>query len=318
MTIAISLALLLPSIGAAPQAVTPRVSDGSSSPGLRVSSVRFSADGAVTGLYIDGVEQPLGSHADDWTRADEYGQHASMRSLAVSATAAGGVSNHAGLVGVIELADGRWVPTDRTWRAWSGTGEPPVDAAGRPWHHPDYDDGEWSWATELGPYGSAPWGTEKAGPRRDPPTSRLDADMRRLGPIRQRDSGDDALTGPMPAGTSVADILALQRRDDGHSVRAADWIWAGPGFYPANHVYMRKSLVGGHGTPPSRPSGAKLLSVDPTGFELAWQPSFAPQGPVRYKVVWNGLAIAETSETHYKVDGLSINPLPQNYVMYGP
>ncbi|MCX4863030.1 glycoside hydrolase family 78 protein [Streptomyces sp. NBC_00825] len=63
------------------------------------------------------------------------------------------VDGAAGVLGVLELstADGvRRIPTDGAWRA---TDREPSDG----WHSPGYDDGSWSAATVLAPWGAGPW-----------------------------------------------------------------------------------------------------------------------------------------------------------------
>ncbi len=299
--------------------------------GVDATSVRLSADAEVSGVWIDGQPARLKEHARDWTHPDDYGPRVGLRTLAVSAQAGTGLGR-AGLIGVVVLEDGRWIITDDTWRAWPGPEGPPLDAQGRSWTVPDYDDRAWHFATDLGPYGTGPWGcasepgTREVGVYTSSASgdgsnsgkspldlSQLDEAMRLT--ARLKCAGERQLKIPgglnVPPGTNISSLMSFGQTPA--NLWNADWIWAGPPLGGASAAYFRKDFSGGHATPPSTPQNTHLVMVTPTRFTVAWQPCFSAQGPVRYEVGWNGQVMAQTTRTSATLDGLTINPVPQNY-----
>lgn len=278
-------------------------------------AIRLTADGAVAGVWVNGKAVALGTNAGNWAVADDYGKHAKLRLVAVEARSGQGLGR-AGLIGVIVLADGRWVCTDRTWRVWSGRGEPPNDARGRGWTHPDYDDRKWPWAAELGPYGCGPWGVAgqqpTVGGRRRPAKSKLDAAMRQTAVQAKEEAKARPTRVMVPMGTSIQHMPGWHRRGSRHRWNST-WIWAERGIGAPARTFYRKAFDGACGTPPNAPQDIHLQKVSSRAFTIAWQPCFAPQGDVSYEVAWNGLVLERTKECRATITGLSINPYPQNY-----
>ena len=300
-------------------------------PGVDATAIRLSADSQLTGVWIDGQSTPLLAHAGDWSHADNYGPRTNLHCLAASAQA-GTDLGHIGFIGAVVLKDGRWVVTDDTWRAWPGPTAPPPDAQGRAWTDPDYDDRAWKFATDIGPYGTGPWGS-KTEPGSKEVGTHLSAPMNKTDKLFEASPAASSLDQAMrlsvtpmhpitpemyipegvslPAGTDITSFMRL-----GPSVSRlwnADWIWAGPPLGGATIAYFRKDFSHGAGIPPSTPQNLHATSVTPSGFTLAWQPSFSAQGSVTYEVAWNGQVMTTTAGESATLDGLTINPTPQNY-----
>lgn len=268
-----------------------------------VSAIHLSADAAIEAVWINGQAQTLGANAANWKQADTYTPGTPLQSLAVQAVAGTGLGR-AGLIGHVLLSTGVWVPTDRTWKTWIGGSAPPADASGRAWHEPGYDDSDWAFATELGPYGCGPWGTDTSAPggvsaTGTTPTAQLDATMRQTGPYN----------GPVDAAHQFLINFGGASRHRWN----ANWIWGGTALGGLNRVYARKSFLSQPGLPPTRPQDLEVTAVNSTSFSLAWQPSYSPQGIAYYEVAWNGLVRTTTTGLTATLSGLTLNPEPQNY-----
>jgi hypothetical protein len=283
-------------------------------------SIRFSADGAIEEFWIDGHRQADGVHADDWSRVDAMGSRENLRCIALRARAGEGLGR-AGVIGMVELADGRWVPTDATWRVFAG--EPPVDTAGRPWTDPDYDDRGWPFAEVLGSLGCGPWDRLMEKPAAGGDRWLLDQALHAM-TTRSEEDGATGTSLPPEVPASVSELL---ERATGRlpSRRTAFWVWAGHGIDAEPRITLRKvfarpKLPAGENrekeSPEARPTIPQALradAVEPTGFSLCWQPSFAPQGIRGYEVAWNGLVMKTVPDTTARIEGITVNPRPQNY-----
>ncbi len=265
---------------------------------VEVEVIRLTADAALAEVWVNGQMRSSLSHAEDWTRADALVPDGTLRCLAVKASAGEG-QIHAGFAGAVVLQNqDLWVVTDRTWKAFAG--EPPLDSEGREWTHPDYDDRDWPWAWEAGPYGCGPWGTNEQGVIGEPARSRLDGALR---------------LSAAPEGRAKPTGASWLLGGGAEQIWNAKWIWAAgeKPLKPATVVCFRKRFDRGEKVPPTQPSHPQVSRMQEDGFTLSWKPSFSAQGGVRYRVVWNGLPVATTTATTHRVEGVRITPAPQNY-----
>ncbi|MGW7270973.1 alpha-L-rhamnosidase [Streptomyces sp. NPDC054864] len=126
--------------------------------GVTRARLVMTADDGYT-AYVNGTQvshTEADSAADNWRRPAVVDVTDRLRAgtsvIAVSATNA--TTGPAGLLGVLELttADGvRTLTTDGTWKTTDK--EPSGD-----WRSTEYDDGSWTAAKVLAPWGSGPWG----------------------------------------------------------------------------------------------------------------------------------------------------------------
>ncbi|MEM1061018.1 MAG: Ig-like domain-containing protein [Planctomycetota bacterium] len=213
------------------------------------------------------------------------------------------------MIGVVETSDGRWLPTDATWRVFAG--DPPRDAAGRRWTEPDYDDRSWPLATVLGRSGCGPWDRLAKELKAADHALRLDRATRAA--VTTDGNEEDAAWLNLPP-----IHREMLERATGRTlpIKTAYWIWAGPGIDASPGIAIRKVFggsAGGAAVAPTSPQALRAVAVDPTGFTIRWEPSFAPQGVQGYEVAWNGLVIKTVNEPVARIDGLAINPRAQNY-----
>ena len=273
--------------------------------GVNAAEIRLNADARIDEVWINGAAASGGTNQGQWEIADTFGPETNLRCVAVRTSddeSRVDGFRRAGFLAVVELEDGRWISSDRTWKAH--VGPPPDDLEGRSWRNPDYDDSAWPYAYEIGGYGVGPWGTDDAGPLYQwedggagtlPATAQLDADFR--------------IVDPDPTNPNAGFFSG-----DSFLVRNATWIWGDRGVDGGRIVYFRKRFDSdAPPAPPNQPENLRVDTVSANGFTLSWEPSFSAEGAVNYDIYWNGLHFASTQNTTASLSGLSIGPALQNY-----
>ncbi len=251
---------------------------------IDADAIHLSADREITHVYINGTAHPLGGNATNWKVSDDYGPVKGLRSVAIRAVAGPPHSDQiddSGLIGMIQLADGQYVVTDELWRVYhhpSGD-PPPKDPTGRDWYHPDYDDSQWQAArpdggNPFGNYGIPPWGS-------DAPSHFPQGFIKDYNQGCQLDA--TMAIGPMP-----------------NPDLRANWIWHGNASFAVSPVFFRRVFertVATADQPPTRPQRLWFTDIAEDSVRLHWQLAWSIGGAIRYRVYWNGLAIAETDQT---------------------
>lgn len=252
-------------------------------------SIHLTADRYVREVYINGASVPLGANSSNWKEADNYGPVSGLTSLAVKVEAGpryGDRIYESGFIGMIVLADGSRVITDENWKAFYAPGgsAPPNDGAGRDWTHPDYDDSAWEAArpdggNPHGNYGLPPWGGDVNG-------------------------GGVSYMIAYADGSNLDAAMAVGGNQDTATLRA-NWIWHGNTSFAVTPVYFRRTFVAtaaNAAQPPQRPQRLLLDQITADSVRLQWEPSWSIRSDALYRVYWNGLAVAETSNTSFTVN----------------